>query len=134
MGYDFKAKNEGVEGFHLGAFSWPVLLDQFGTYFLTLHQGAQWFMVSGVDPRDPEGTTYPGILANSGFEITAEESVVLARMTRNYVTIQKMLGEEHRNLELKKDAPWPLKIRDDFTEKFERFAEWLERCGGFTIH
>lgn len=32
------------------------------------------------------------------------------------------------------DERWPVKLRDDFVEKYERFAEWAERSGGFKIY
>jgi hypothetical protein len=158
MGYDFEPINEEVEWFHLGAFSWPVLLEYaFGTLFPSLHSGGRWYCCFGADKRMPEGDDYPRIISNDGFHVTDEEAKIMARMTRNFVTIQKSLGEENRpggatvegSGEFKKDdvmealirgmhggapGPWPVKIRDDFTEKFERFAEWMETSGGFKIH
>jgi hypothetical protein len=82
----------------------------------------------------------------------------LARIARNFVTIQRRLPEEHRGPKpgsFKTQAqlspqeaqilltramgggemgPWPVKIRDDFTDRIERFAEWAEMSGGFSIH
>lgn len=159
MGYDFEPDND-VEWFHLGAFSWPVLLEYaFGTLFPTMHGGGQWYCCFGLDERMPEGDDYPRIISNDGFHVTEEEAKIMARMTRNFVAIQKSLPEDNRpggaTIEgsaegFKKDdvmkalirgmhgnvqtGPWPVKIRDDFTEKFERFAEWMETSGGFKIH
>jgi hypothetical protein len=30
-------------------------------------------------------------------------------------------------------AKWPVKIRTDFTDRFEAFADWAEKSGGFQI-
>jgi hypothetical protein len=154
MGYDFTAKNEEAGDFHLGAFSWPVLLEQFGTMFPLLHSGARYYMVQGVDERF--NSTYPGILDNDGFEVTDEEARMMARMTRNYVAIQRSLPEENQSqsfvnkgvvtrdelmetlMHTMSGGPppseaWPVKIREDFTDKFEQFADWAEKSGGFEV-
>ena len=135
MGYDFNPRNKDAGDFHLGAFSWPFLLEQCGYYFQSLHKGGRYFLCSD-DPRD-EGATYPGIIANDGYRITAEEARVLARIARNYAKITAALPEENA-----KDVPvstpdylkpWPAKTRDDWNDRFLAFADWAEKSGGFAI-
>lgn len=135
MGYDFAPTND-IEGFYLGAFSWPILAENcFGSYFTCIHKGARWFFVKGVDER--MGDEYPLLISNDNFPVTAEESLVIARMVRNYVAMQRSLSDDQFEEE-KMDTPdyariWPFKMRTDFVDKFEKFADWAERSGGFTI-
>ncbi len=155
MGYDLTAKNPDVDEFHFGAFSWPVLLEACGCLWPSLHSGGQWYCVFEAEPRF-EGCSYPPPLANDGFEVTAEEARIMARMARNFVAIQRTLPDDHisggltgkpefrrEDVEaiLKKamtgrslDEKWPVKVRADFTDRFEKFADWAERSGGFEIH
>lgn len=155
MGYDLAAKNEDAGDFHFGAFSFPILLEACGYLWPCIHNGGQWFCVFGADPRMPEGDTYPQLLSNDGFEVTDEEAKIMARIARNFVAVQRRLPDENKTedtrskVEFRKDDiqkmlikamsggttdPWPVKIREDFTDKFEKFADWAEKSGGFAIH
>ena len=154
MGYDFTPKNEDAGRFHLGAFSFPVLLEACGHLWPSIHHKGQWYCVWGADPRMPEGDTYPGLISNDGFEVTEEEAHIMARMARNLVLIQRSLPDDHvvddlrsKNSMNREDVikalergmygggheKWPVKIRPDFMDKFEQFAEWLDKSGGFVI-
>lgn len=134
MGYDFKPKNDDADGFHLGAFSWPVLLEQFGCLF-PFTQKLKWYCVFGIDERMPASDRYPRIISNDGFPVTDEEAKIMARMARNYVAIQRTLPEqpEPEFGAPEWEQPWPRKIRTDFVDQFEKFAEWAEKSGGFEI-
>jgi hypothetical protein len=156
MGYDFTAKNKAAGDFHLGASSFPVLLEACGYLFSSIHHGGQWYCAFCADAR--MGKEYPMILSNDGFKVTAGEAKIMARMARNYVAIQRTLPEENmsegiagtkgkegfrredleRTLiavmnDVRPDEKWPRKIRADFVDKFEKFAEWAENSGGFEI-
>jgi hypothetical protein len=156
MGYDLKADNAAAKSFHFGAFSFRVLLAECGLLWPVAHNGGQWYCVWGADPRMPEGDTYPRLLSNDGFHVTADEARIMARVARNFVAIQRSLPEDNRGrlttktqvefrkadvMEMlmlamsgaRKTGPWPEKIRDDFTDMFERFADWVEKSGGFEI-
>jgi hypothetical protein len=153
MGYDLKALNAEVEGFSMGAFSWPVILEFCSYLWPMAHDGGRWYRVTGIDPRF-DGD-YPPVLSNDGFEVNAEEARIMARLCRNFVAVQRTLPDENMASGLKgkatwkredvaellkkamsdsKPGPWPLKIRVDFTDKIAAFADWADRSGGFTIH
>lgn len=155
MGYDLAAKNEETGDFHFGAFSFPILLEACGYLWPCVQGGSQWFCAFGVDPRMPEGDDYPRLLSNDGFEVTDEEAKIMARIARNFVAVQRRLPDDNKpqdargKAEFKRDdlvalmnkamfggstEPWPVKIREDFTDKFEKFADWAEKSGGFAIH
>lgn len=158
MGYDLKATNADVEPFRFGAFSFPVLLEACGYLWPCIHRGGQWYCTFGVDPRMPQGDNYPALLSNDGFKVTAEEARIMARVARNFVAIQRTLpdptpeemegaGWNQKPIFERKDVeqvlmramsgaapgPWPVKIRADFTDLFEKFAPWAERSGGFAV-
>lgn len=158
MGYDLKAKNDKLDSFHFGAFSFPVLLEACGYLWPSIHNGGKWYCAFGVDPRMPEGDSYPRLLSNDGFLVTAEEARIMARVARNFVAIQRTLPDPspdelkgagyRQKTEFKREdveallarglaggtaEPWPMKIRADFTDQFERFATWADQSKGFTI-
>lgn len=152
MGYDLSPKNEDAGSFDFGAFSFPVLLEACGYLFPCIQDGGRWYCVFDADPR--MGSEYPMLLSNDGFPVTDEEARVMARIARNFVSVQRSLPDEQKGEGLESDgvftrerlekqllaamhpeAPkkWPIKIRADFVDKFEKFAEWAEKSGGFEI-
>ena len=49
-------------------------------------------------------------------------------------TLGLQAGEDVRNaMHGNGNDPWPVKIRTDFTDKFEEFAKWADKSGGFEI-
>lgn len=154
MGHDLYANNKSLEPLHMGS-AWIHLLEQCGTYFPFVSQGARWYMP--YDQRmtthfhEPEGDAngerapvidkhYPAIICNCGFEITEEEAKVLARIARNYAAIQRTLKEppeEELNVPITTPnylKPFPKYIRRDWVELYEQFAEWAEQSNGFKVH
>lgn len=137
MGYDLSANNPELDDFHFGAFSWTVLLETFGSLFPSIHKDGQFYVVLGADPRMPEGDQGSRLSSNDGFPVTDEEAKIMARMTRNYVLIQRSLDDTHKTdttgpMPFKE--PWPCKIRADWVDKYEQFADWAEKSGGFAIY
>lgn len=137
MGYDLQANNSDLKDFHFGAFSWPVLLEAFNYLFPSLCKDGQFYVVLGVDPRMPEGDQGARLSTNDGFLVTEEEAKIMARLTRNYVVVQRSLDDTHKtdtSGPMPFKEPWPCKIRDDWVDKFEKFADWAEKSGGFAIY
>lgn len=153
MGYDLKPKNKNLDYFHFGAFSYPVLLEACGYLWPFILDGGRYYSVPDIDKRfDGE---YPRILTNDGFRITASEAKIMARCARNFVAIQRTLPDKNmgtgfscqntfkkedlidslmRGLSGANPGPWPKKIRSDFVDKLEKFAEWAEKSQGFRIY
>lgn len=121
MSYDLKPIKRGVEQFTFGAFSWPVLIEACGYLFPCVSIGAKYCYQPGLDQRIEKG---PLLITNDGMKITAAEAKIMARIARNYVAIQRGLPD---------DSDAPRKIRTDFVDRFEKFADWAERSGGFRI-
>jgi hypothetical protein len=157
MSYDLQPKNKKLDTFTLGAFSFPILLEACGYLWPCIHNGGQWYCAFGTDARMPQGDDYPRLLSNDGFKVTAEEARIMARVARNFVAIQRTLPEPspdelvgagvQQKASFKREdveqmllramgggkANWPMKIRSDFTDRFEQFAAWAERSDGFAI-
>jgi hypothetical protein len=67
--------------------------------------------------------------------VTDEEARIMARMARNVVAVQRSLSDDDRTDPLAHEPPkWPSKFRDDWTDQYEKFADWAEKSGGFSIH
>lgn len=156
MGYDLTAHNMDAGDFHFGAFSWGPLVASCGTLWPFMLRGGQWYCVWGVDERMPHGDDYPRIISNDGMVITEEEAKIMARCARNLVAIQRSLPDENADQSavgrktMTKDSlmeamtkvmtgealneKWPVKLRADFVDGYEKFADWAEKSGGFKIH
>lgn len=151
MSYDLTPKNAEAGDFRFGAFSFPVLLEACGYLFSVVSSGGRWFVARGIDER--MGDDYPLLLSNDGFSVTEEEAKIMARIAKNFVAIQRLLPEENSTNDMRSQSkitrdslkemidamhgnapgPWPVRIRTDFTDKFEQFAEWAPKSGGFQI-
>lgn len=137
MGYDLNPNNTDAGGFYFGAFSFPILLETVGCLWPCIGHEGRWYAVFGVDPRMPVGDEEPRLHSNDGFPVTDEEAKIMARCARNFVAIQRSLPDTPPGTELllfPGSAPWPRKIRSDFTDTFEKFADWAEISSGFTIN
>jgi hypothetical protein len=157
MSYDLAPNNKTLKTFTLGAFSFPILLEACGYLWPCIHNGGQYYCAFGADPRMPNGDSYPKLLSNDGFPVTAAEARIMARIARNLVAIQRTLpdptpeelkgaGYAQKTTFQREDVEemllramgggkenWPMKIRTDFTDKFEQFADWADKSGGFKI-
>jgi len=135
MSYKLVANND-VDDFPFGAFSFPVLLQACGYLFPCVSHGGQWTFVPGLDARMPKRDDYPRLISNDGFPVTDEEAKIMARMARNFVAIQRSIPSDQVDpgpdvQEIMR--PWPRRIRADFVDRIEAFAEWAPGTGGFQI-
>lgn len=126
MSYDLKANNKDLEDFGFGSFTWSSFLqDCCGTLFPIVLKGGQYYCVSSEDCKEMIVDDYPNILSCNGFEVSDVESKIIARMTRNYVAIQRSLDN---------NETWPKKIHQTTIDTLEEFAEWVENSEGFKIY
>ncbi len=151
MGHDLYANNKELSPLHMAG-AWLHLLEQCGSYFTYVSHGARWYMVfdermtthyhsNEDDERETvTDTNYPAIICNCGFEITEEEAKVVARIARNYASMQRTLKEPtEEELDQPFDTPdylkpFPRYIHRDWVDLYEEFASWAEKSQGFKIH
>ncbi|MEK3787582.1 hypothetical protein [Paenibacillus sp. FSL K6-1230] len=139
MAYDFMRRNPEAGDFRLGVVAWPALIEYaFGCLFPCMSKNGRWAYSAKTDKRFKTEHNYPILLSNSRMRVTSAEAKVMARMTRNFVAIQRTLDDSHYNNDVLFDAPewekkWPQKIHDTWIEEYEKFADWAEKSGGFTI-
>jgi hypothetical protein len=156
MPYDLKPNREEAGVHTIGAFSFTHVLGACNHLFPIINERGRWYRVLGVDDRFVN-PNYPEIMMVEGFPVTDEEARIMARLVRNWVAIQRSLPEEHRGggllnqsaepinrermmaalkqaLSGQTEEPWPIKVRDDFTDKAEAFAAWAATSGGFRIY
>lgn len=137
MSYTLRPLNNELDDFDFGSFSWTLFLEECcGTLFPFIQNGGNYYYISDLDKR--LGNEYPEIISNDGFKVTSNEAKIMSRMARNYVAIQRSLDETYFHKDISFNTPdylkpWPRKIREDFVDKYEKFAEWAEKSKGFKI-
>ena len=151
MGYDLKANNEGVEGFHFGAFSWGWMLGE--GVGLIIGYGKLDGAAYVYEPREVTYTTADGEAhtlmtdpcSNDGYPVDADEAMAMAHAAHGLVNVERAVARMHAELPPEEQArreALPLldrnkprmPVREDFIERVERFAEWAEKSGGFRVY
>lgn len=137
MGYDFTPKNKKAGDYHIGAFSWPQMLD--AGLGLVLGTG------QGFKPAEFIYITRPDKLCvqyNDGARVTASECKDLAKVARWIAAVQDarikqwatVPADEQRRMSDDKNGIYKLPWHPDTVQKFRNFADWCEKSGGFKIN
>ncbi len=135
MSYDLRPRNKKVEEIRVGAFSWPMILQETGAgYVIGYGRG-----------KDPASYVYDkrnhgSPASNDGYIVTSSESKMMAQVLRGFVFVQRYvnkewgsLSEEVRVLEKESEyfrKPW----HEERLKEIERYAEFMENSGGFRIY
>lgn len=139
MGFSLRARNKEVGEFTIGAFVWPILLQETGAGYI-LGYGAGRTPASYVYQTGNNGSPS----SNDGYKVTSEESKMIARVVKGFLSVQRFVNSEWENTnEIQKNhmddtvggryiyrRPW----NEQSLEQFERFAEFAEKSKGFTIN
>lgn len=136
MGYDFTPKNKKAGDYHIGAFSWPVMLD--AGLGLVLGTGPGFKPAEFIYIKRPDGLC---VQYNDGARVTAQECKDLARVARWIAAIQNarikqwdtVAPEEQQRMRDDKSGIYKLPWHPDAVERFTDFADWCEKSGGFRI-
>lgn len=138
MGYDLTAKNKDVADIRIGAFSWPIILQETGAGYI-LGYGASKCPAQYV--YHPRGNASPA--SNDGFRVTSSEAKMMAKIVRGFISVKKYVNnewDEMDEMDRKRDE-WTndrLNIYvkytgDNFMDICEKFADFAEKSGGFRI-
>lgn len=135
MSYDLRPKNKEVDELRIGAFSWPIILQETGIGYV-LGYGAGIAPASYVYQTGNHGSP----ASNDGYIVTAFEARAMAKAARGFVSVQRFMRKEWDSLteeeqvrkEQTKDIyknPW----HEDRIKLVETFAEFAEKSSGFRI-
>lgn len=141
MSYDLRAKNKDVKDMPVGAFSWPIFLQDSGMGYV-LGYGSGMRPGSYVYQNNNSGSP----ASNDGYKVTATEAKMMAKVARGYISVQRFVNKEWDDLpeedkkqkeEAQKNSTHPiyrLKVHEDHLKKLEQIADFMEKSGGFTIN
>lgn len=138
MSYDLSARNKKVEDLRIGAFSWPILLQETGAGYV-LGYGAARCAAQYVYQTDGHGSP----ASNDGYIVTSLESKMMAKIVRGFISVKKFVNKEWDEMEeedrkrtellnekMKVYTPY---TGDKFMDICEKFADFSEKSGGFRI-
>lgn len=135
MGYDLKPKNKKIESLPVGGFSWPMFLQETGMGYV-LGYGAGMRAGSYVYQNGNNGSPS----SNDGYKVTSMEAKMMAVIARGFVSVQRFVNKEWEEVP-KAELPnyeaspyYRKKMHEDHLEFLEKFADWAEQSGGFTIN
>lgn len=137
MGYDLIPKRKEVEAKSGMILTWPIILQETGAGYLlgygdiTFDPGKYIY-----DGSRPDGSP----VSNDGFDVSKEDSLVMARLFRGYVSVKRALREEWNKIPESRKV-WIKSMRGNgveppaevFLQKVEALAEFCEQSEGFNI-
>jgi hypothetical protein len=141
MSYDLRAKNKDVKDMSVGAFTWPIFLQDTGMGYV-LGYGAGMRPGSYVYQNGNNGSP----ASNDGYKVTATEAKMMAKVARGYISVQRFVNKEWDELppeDRKEKEEWEArsqhkiyrtKVHEDHLKKLEQIADFMEKSGGFTIN
>ncbi len=138
MAYDLIPKKKGVDSKVGTLFTWPLILNETGACYLFKY---------GTNTFHPPMYVYDGSrsdgspVTNDGFEVSAEEALVMARLFRGYVFVKRGLREEWDKMSEKEQVMLKSRLGEKteppeevFLKKIEDLAEFCFQSGGFNIY
>lgn len=140
MGYDLIPVNKKVDELSIGAFSWPVMLQDSGMGYV-LGYGAGRSPGSYVYKSGGNGSPS----SNDGYKVSKAEAKMMAVVARGYVSVKRFINkewaeipEEQKNREKDFRVPngnliYQQETSEQFLEKMELFADFAEKSDGFKI-
>ena len=135
MGYDLKPKNKKLESLAVGAFTWPIFLQETGMGYV-LGYGAGMKSGSYVYQNGNNGSP----VSNDGYKVSSSQAKMMAAVARGYVSVQRFVNKEWEALSEEDLKYWEAshycrkKMHEDHLKFLEKFADWAEQSRGFTIN
>ena len=141
MGYDLRPRNKKIDEFSIGAFSWPIILQETGMGYVL---GYGKSMCPGQYVYQSGNNGSPA--SNDGYKVTSDQAKCMAKIARGFLSVQLFVNEEWDKLneeeriaheETKFDGKCiyrPAWRNKQVLDKIEQFAEFAEKSQGFTIH
>lgn len=141
MGYDLNPINKALNSLSIGAFSWPIFLQDTGMGYV-LGYGSGFKPGSYVYNDGNNGSP----VSNDGYKVTSSEAKAMAKVARGYVSVQRFVNKEWEVLSEEEAKQceesnnrhsfkiYRSKMHEDHLVWLEKFADWAEKSKGFTIN
>jgi hypothetical protein len=142
MGYDLSPKNKNVKELCIGAFFWPIMLQETGMGYV-LGYGAGRSPGTYVYIPDSRGAS-PS--SNDGYNVSSTQAKMMATVGRGFVSVKRFINKEWDEMpkEEKEKAlnykgyngqpiyqqPW----HEDRLKQIEQFCDFAENSKGFKIN
>jgi hypothetical protein len=137
MGYDLIPKNKKLDSFSVGWLTWPMFLQETGMgYILGYGTGMKpgSYVYQGGNNGSPS--------SNDGYKVSSKEAKMMAAVARGYVSVQRYVNKEWEAIpaeqlpsyENAQAGIYRAKIHEDHLVKLEKFADFAEESGGFSIN
>lgn len=142
MGFDLNPKNKNIESLSIGAFSWPIFLQETGAGYV-LGYGTGLKPGTYVYNNGNNGSP----VSNDGYTVSAKEAKMLACVMRGFVTVQRFVNSEFEALSAEEKKAiedsennmnfksyYRMRWHEDRMRQLEAIADFCEKSGGFTIN
>lgn len=142
MGYDLNPKNKKIDSLSVGAFAWPIFLQETGAGYV-LGYGVGLKPGTYVYNNGNNGSP----ASNDGYKVTAKQAKMMACVMRGFASVQRFVNSEFEALspEEKKaieDSEKNINFKsyyrqrwhEDRLKQIEKIADFFELSGGFSIH
>jgi hypothetical protein len=142
MGYDLIPINKQMESLSIGAFSWPIMMQDTGMGYV-LGYGAGRSPAEYVYQQGNNGSPH----SNDGYKVSASEAKMMAKIARGYVSVKRLINKEWDELspEIRKQQEefkslfdgrpiYQTYTAEDFLLKLEKFAAFAENSKGLRIY
>jgi len=139
MGYDLIPRNKNVSELTIGAFSWPIILQETG----------MGYVIGYGDGKSPGSYVYRtgnngSPVSNDGYRVSSFEAKAMAAIARGYVSVQRFINREWEKLTEEErhyqktiiidGKPLYKKgVDESRLKQIENLAEFLENSRGFRI-
>ena len=142
MSYDLSPRNKKVKEIRVGAFSWPIIMQETGMGYVVGY-GSGRDKVSYVYRPDNRGAS-PA--SNDGYRITSFEAKAMAAVGRGFVSVQRFINKEWESLSeterlssenAKNHKGEPLyrsKWAEEMLVQIEEICDFFEKSNGFSIN
>lgn len=141
MGYTLIAKNKELDEINIGAFSWPIFLQETGMGYV-LGYGTSMNPGAYVYQNNNNGSP----VTNDGYKVSSTEAKAMAMIARGYVSVQRYVNKEWAEIpesDVKQyeestcyngQPTYRKKMHEGHLVFLEKFADWAEKSKGFTIN
>lgn len=141
MGYDLMPRNKKIESITIGAFSWPIILQETGCGYL-IGYGCGRLPATYVYQDGREGSP----VSNDGYKVSAVDARAMHDMCMGYISVKTFINKEWEALDEEErkrqeeaksyngTSLYQPATGQKFLDTIEKFAKFAKESKGFSIH